>query len=128
MINSGSINDNLHHFGFIPDDEDDNAKAGGNANGGPNTQLTPTSAPSPLTKGSPTPSTASTDASAGGTAKRKRTLTSDVWQYLDVLGKDVKGKLVSYGAHYKFCKKDLSGKSTNGTGYLLRHVKSCLHK
>jgi hypothetical protein len=33
-----------------------------------------------------------------------------------------------YGARYKFCKKELSGKSTSGTGHLLRHVKSCLRK
>jgi hypothetical protein len=55
-------------------------------------------------------------------------LTSDVWHYLDVLSKDVKGKLVRYGARCKFYKKKLSGKSTSGTGHLLRHVKSCLRK
>jgi hypothetical protein len=70
----------------------------------------------------------STDAGAGGTAKRQRSLTSDVWHYLDALSKDVRGKTVRYGAHCKFYNKELSGKSTSGTGHLLRHVKSCLHK
>jgi hypothetical protein len=51
-----------------------------------------------------------------------------VWHYLDALLKDVGGKLVRYGARCKFCKKELSGKSTSGTGHLLRHVKSCLRK
>jgi hypothetical protein len=80
----------------------------------------------PPAEGSPTSSTASTD--AGCTAKRQRTLTSDVWHYLDALSKDVRGKPVMYGARCKFCKKELSGKSTSGTGHLLRHVKSCLRK
>jgi hypothetical protein len=51
-----------------------------------------------------------------------------VWQYLNTLSKDVEGKLIRYGARCKFCKKELYGKSTSGTGHLLRHVKSCLHK
>jgi hypothetical protein len=45
-----------------------------------------------------------------------------------VLCKDVGGKLVWYGAHCKFCKKELSGKSSSGTGQLIGHVKFCLHK
>jgi hypothetical protein len=57
------------------------------------------------------PSTASTDAGAGGAAKRQRSLTPDVWHYLDALSKDVGGKPVRYDAHCKFCKKELSGKS-----------------
>jgi hypothetical protein len=88
-------------------------------------QPTLTSAPPP-TGGNPTPSTASTD--AGGAAKRQRTLTSDVWHYLDALSKNVRGKPVRYGARCKFCKKELSSKSTSGTGHLLRHVKSYLCK
>jgi hypothetical protein len=51
-----------------------------------------------------------------------------VWHYLDALAKDVRGKPVRYGARCKFYKKELSGKSTSGTGHLLRHVKSCLCK
>jgi hypothetical protein len=82
----------------------------------------------PPTVGSPTLSTASTDVSAGGAAKRQMSLTSDVWQYLDALSKDVGGKLVRYGARCKFCKKELSSKLTTYTGHLLKHVKSCLHK
>jgi hypothetical protein len=82
--------------------------------------------PPPPAGGSPTPSTASTD--AGGTTKRQRTLTSDVWHYLDMLTKDIRGKPIRYGARCRFCKKELSSKSTSGTGHLLRHVKSCLHK
>jgi hypothetical protein len=60
----GSINDDLQHCGFVPDDND--------GDGGPYTQPTTTSAPvpPPPTGGSPTPSTASTDTSAGGAAKR----------------------------------------------------------
>jgi hypothetical protein len=65
MASSGSINDNLHHCGFVLDDENDNAKADGNGNGGPNT---PTSAPPPPIRGSPTPSTVSTNTGAGGAA------------------------------------------------------------
>jgi hypothetical protein len=84
--------------------------------------------PPPPTGGSPTPSTASIDASAGGVAKRQRSLTSDVWHYLDALSKDVRGKPIRYDSHCKFCKKELSGKSTSGTGHLFRHVKSCLCK
>jgi hypothetical protein len=120
----GSINDDLRHCGFVPDDDD------GDGDGGPYTQPTTTSAlaPPPPTGGSPTPSTASTDAGADGAAKRQRSLTSDVWQYLDALSKDVRGKPVRYGARCKFCKKELSGKSTSGTCHLLRHVKSCLRK
>jgi hypothetical protein len=115
----GSINDDLRHCGFVPNDD---AEADGDGDGGPNTQPTLTDAPPPPTGGSPTPSTASTDASAGGAAKRQRSLTSDVWQYLDVLSKDVRGKPV------KFCKNELSGKLSSDTGHLLRHVKSCLRK
>jgi hypothetical protein len=120
----GSINDDLRHCGFVPDDDD------GDGDGGPYTQPTTTSAPAapPPTGGSPTPSTASTDDGAGGAARRQRSLTSDVWQYLDALIKDIGGKPVRYGARCKFCKKGLSGKSTSGTGHLLRHVKSCLRK
>jgi hypothetical protein len=51
-----------------------------------------------------------------------------VWQYLDALSKDIEGKSIRYGARYKFCKKEMSGKSTSGTGHLVRHVKSCLRK
>jgi hypothetical protein len=51
-----------------------------------------------------------------------------VWHYLVALCKDVGGKLVWYGAHCKFCKKELSGKSSSGTGQLIGHVKFCLHK
>jgi hypothetical protein len=122
----GSINDDLRHCVFVPDDDDDD----GDGDGGPYTWSTTTSAPvpPPPTGGSPTPSTASTDAGAGGAAKRQRSLTSDVWHYLDELSKDVRGKPVRYGARCKFCKKELSGKSTSGTGHLLRHVKSCLCK
>jgi hypothetical protein len=121
----GSINGDLHHCGLVPDDdvEDD-----GNVDGGPNTHSTPTSASPPPTRGSPKPSTTSTDAGAGGAVKRQRSLTSDMWQYLDVLSKDVRGKPVRYGARCKFCKKEFSGKSTSGTGHMLRHVKSCLCK
>jgi hypothetical protein len=68
--------------------------------------------PPPPTRGSPTPSTASTDTGAGGAAKRQRSLTSDVWHYLDVLSTDIGGKLIRYGARCKFCKKELPGKST----------------
>jgi hypothetical protein len=123
MVGSrGSINDDLRHCGFVPDDDD--------GDGGPYMQPTTTSAlaPPPPTGGSPTPSTASTDVGAGGAAKRQRSLTSDVWHYLDALIKDVGGKPVRYGARCKFCKKELFGKSTSGTGHLLRHVKSCLRK
>jgi hypothetical protein len=118
----GSINDDLRHCGFVPDDDGD-----GDGDGGPYTQPTTTSAlaPPPPTGGSPMPST---DAGAGGTTKRQRSLTSDVWHYLDALSKDVRGKPVRYGARCKFYKKELSGKSTSGTGHLLRHVKSCLRK
>jgi hypothetical protein len=72
------------------------------------------------------PSATITD--AGGAAKRQRTLTFDVWHYLSALSKDVRGKPIRYGARYKFYKKKLSDKSTSGTGHLLRHVKSYLHK
>jgi hypothetical protein len=51
-----------------------------------------------------------------------------VWQYLDALSKDIEGKSIRYGARYKFCKKEMSGKSTSGIGHLVRHVKSCLRK
>jgi hypothetical protein len=128
MAGSGSINDVLHQCGFVPDNEDDNAEVDSDGDGGPNTQPTPTNAPPPPTKGSPTLSTKSIDAGACGATKRQRTLTSDVWQYLDMLSKDVKGKPVRYGAHHKFYKKELSGKSTSGTGHLFRNVKSCLCK
>jgi hypothetical protein len=129
MPGSRSINDDLHHCGFITDDEYDNVEADGdgigNGDSGPNMQLTPTNVPPP-TRGSPTPSTASTD--AGGTGKRRRMLTSDVWQYFDVLNKDVRGNPVRYGAHCKFCEMLLSSKSSSVTGHLLRHVKSCVRK
>jgi hypothetical protein len=128
MAGSGSINNDLRHCGFIPNDKDDNAEANGDGDGGPNTQPTPSSAPPPPIGGSPMPSTASTDASAGGVVKGQTMLTSDVWQYLGALNKDVRGKPVRYGARCKFCKKGLSGKSTSGTGHLLRHMKSCLCK
>jgi hypothetical protein len=120
----GSINDDLRHCGFVPDDDD------GDGDGGPYTQPTTTSvpAPPPPTKGSPMSSTASTDDGAGGAAKRQRSLTSNVCQYLDALIKDVGGKPVRYDARCKFCKKELSSKLTSGTGHLLRHVKSCLRK
>jgi hypothetical protein len=126
MASSGSINDDLHHCSFVPDDEDDAAQADGDGDGDPNTQPTPTSGTALPTAGSPTPSTASTD--AGGAAKRQRTLTSDVWHYLDALTKDVRGKLIRYGARCKFCKKESSDKSTSGTSHLLGHVKSYLRK
>jgi hypothetical protein len=114
----GSINDDLQHCGFVPDDDN------GNRDGGPCTQLTKASASAPLpsTGGSPTLSTTSTDVGTGGAAKRQRSLTSDVWHYLDALSKDVGGKPVRYGSCCKFCKKELSNKSTSGTGHLLRHV------
>jgi hypothetical protein len=94
----------------------------------PSIQPTPTSAPPPPTVGSPTPSITSTDAGASGVAKWQRSLTSDVCQYLDALSKDIGGKPVRYGPRCKFCKKELSGKSTSGIGHFLRHVKSCLRK
>jgi hypothetical protein len=89
MAGSGSINNDLHHYSFIPDDEDDTVQADGDdtGDGDPNTQPTSTSAPPPL-GGSPTSNTACTN--AGGATKRQRMLTSDVWQYLDALSKDVK--------------------------------------
>jgi hypothetical protein len=123
----GSINDDLRHCGFVPDDDDGDGDGDGDDDGGPSTQPTTTSAPSPPppTGGSPTPST---DTGAGGTAKRQRSLISDLWHYFDALSKDVRGKPVMYGARCKFCKKELSDKSTGGTGHLLRHVKSCLRK
>jgi hypothetical protein len=94
----------------------------------PSIQPTPTSAPPPPIVGSPTPSITSTDAGASGVAKWQRSLTSDVCQYLDALSKDIGGKPVRYGPRCKFCKKELSGKSTSGIGHFLRHVKSCLRK
>jgi hypothetical protein len=78
----------------------------------------------PEAGGSSTLSTASTDAS--GTAKRQ--LTLNVWHYLDALCKDVRSRLVRYGAHCKICRKELCGKSSSGTSQLIRHVKSCLCK
>jgi hypothetical protein len=122
----GSINDDLRHCGFVLDDDDGD----GDGDGSPYTQPTITSAPMPPppTGGSPTSSTTITDAGVGGTAKRQRSLTSYVRHYIDVLSKDVGGKPVRYGARCKFCKKELSGKSTSGTGHLLRHAKSCLRK
>jgi hypothetical protein len=128
MAGSSSINNDLRHYGFVPDDKDDNAEANDDGDGGPNMQPTLSCVPPPPTGGSPMPSTASTNAGAGGVAKRQRMLTSDVWQYLGALNKDVKGKPVRYSAPCKFCKKELFGKSTSGTGHLLRHMKSCLRK
>jgi hypothetical protein len=71
MAGSGSMNDDLHHRGFVLDDEDDVAQANGNGDGDgdPNTQSTLTNVPPP-TGGSPMPSTASTD--VGGATKRER--------------------------------------------------------
>jgi hypothetical protein len=72
----GSINDDLQHCGFVPDDNNGD----GDGDGGPYTQPTTTSAPAPPPPigGSPMLSTASTDAGVGGVAKRQMSLTSDV--------------------------------------------------
>jgi hypothetical protein len=105
------------------DDEDDIGDDGDPLFGGsPGTQPDST----PIGSRSPTPSTASTQPT--GTGKRQRSLTSNVWQYLDPLDKDVNGKTVRYGAKCKFCKKVLNARSSIGTGHLGRHVRSCLRK
>jgi hypothetical protein len=37
MAGSGSINDDLRHCGFVPDDEDHTTQADGDGDGGPDT-------------------------------------------------------------------------------------------
>ena len=68
---------------------------------------------------SPTPTGTSTSSS-------KRPPRSKVWQDFDELTHLVNGKRVRYGATCKYCKVTLSGKSSSGTGHLLRH--NCLAK
>jgi hypothetical protein len=71
---------------------------------------------------SPTPTGTSTTA----TSSSKRPLRSKVWHDFDEPTHLVNGKMVWYGAICKYCKVTLSGKSSSGTGHLLRH--NCLAK
>lgn len=65
-----------------------------------------------------TPGTAST---AAASSSSKRPPRSKVWNDFDELTHLVNGKRVRYGAVCKYCKQTLSGKSSSGTGHLLRH-------
>ena len=66
---------------------------------------------------SPTP----TGTSTAATSSSKRPPRSKVWNDFDELTHIVNGKRVRYGAVCKYCKVTLSGKSSSGTGHLLRH-------
>lgn len=68
--------------------------------------------------GSTSPPEASTDAGAGVSRSKKR---SKCWDDFDELTNIVNGKKVRYGARCKHCKQTLSGRSSSGTGHLLRH-------
>lgn len=59
---------------------------------------------------------------------KKRNSTSKVWDDFDELFNMWNGQNVSYGARYKYCGHEDSGKSSNDTGHLHRHTLICLKK
>ncbi|WVZ56995.1 hypothetical protein U9M48_007443 [Paspalum notatum var. saurae] len=65
--------------------------------------------------------TASTTKSTG----RKRKSTSPVWEDMDEIFETVNGVQVRVAARCHYCKKELSARSSCGTGHLSRHAEKC---
>ena len=70
--------------------------------------------------------TSARSSSTSSGAKRSR--TSEVWQHFDkIIEQGPNRKQVTY-AKCKTCGNKLSGKSSDGTGHLMRHATSCAKK
>ncbi|PVH32353.1 hypothetical protein PAHAL_9G380000 [Panicum hallii] len=68
----------------------------------------------------------STSAVNGSAASRKRRAsTSKDWKDFEEIYEVINGKERRTGAKCRHCKKDFTGKSTYGTGHLIRHVPIC---
>jgi hypothetical protein len=60
--------------------------------------------------------------------KKKRKLTSDMWDDFDEIFKELYGKQVRYDTTCRFYKSQLTAPSIGGTGHLRRHRKACAAK
>ena len=56
---------------------------------------------------------------------RKRKSTSPVWEDMDEIFETVNGVQVRVAARCHYCKKELSARSSGGTGHLSRHAEKC---
>ncbi|CAO2199873.1 unnamed protein product [Urochloa humidicola] len=111
-----SYNQELRDMGLPGDDEDDH-EAGREALFGSSADV-PIDVADAEGGGSGTPSESVSN-------KRTRTPTSKAWLDFDPIYAEVGGKMVRKKAKCKHCKKLLAGRTTIGTGHLLRHIPIC---
>jgi len=127
MAAADSYNNELRSMGFRGDDEDDLAADaaelfGSNAA----TDLDPEGLPQGTPgSGSGTASASTAAATSSGATRKRRASTSKVWKDFDEIYEVIDGKERRTGARCKHCKKNLTGRSTHGTGHLKRHIPIC---
>ncbi|WVZ58765.1 hypothetical protein U9M48_008997 [Paspalum notatum var. saurae] len=122
-----STNHELVLMGVVPNDEDDGDAGRDDLFGEtPDAPIDVGDGPErvqPDANGEPggAAATASTTKSTG----RKRKSTSPVWEDMDEIFETVNGVQVRVAARCHYCKKELSARSSGGTGHLSRHVEKC---
>ena len=120
MAAADSYNNELRSMDFRGDDEDDLSADtaelfGSNAA----IDLDPEGLPQG-TPGSGTGSASTAAATESGATRKRRASTSKVWKDFDEIYEVIDGKERRTSARCKHCKKNLTGKSTYGTGHLNR--------
>ncbi|WVZ83805.1 LOW QUALITY PROTEIN: hypothetical protein U9M48_030905 [Paspalum notatum var. saurae] len=120
-----STNHELMFMGVVPDDEDDGEAGRDDLFGEtPDAPIDVGDGPKRIdANGEPggATATASTTKSTG----RKRKSTSPVWEDMDEIFETVNGVQVRVAARCHYCKKELSARSSGGTGHLPRHAEKC---
>ncbi|WVZ77496.1 hypothetical protein U9M48_025355 [Paspalum notatum var. saurae] len=122
-----STNHELVLMGVVPDDKDDGEAGRDDLFGEtPDAPIDVGDGPErvqPDANGEPggAAATASTTKSTG----RKRKSTSPVWEDMDEIFETVNGVQVRVAARCHYCKKELSARSSGGTGHLSRHAEKC---
>lgn len=127
-----SINDDLRMQGLRGDDESDLEADGRELFGSASVPIevgdgdghvaAPAAVPAP---GAAVPTDVGINDNDGADTKRKRPSTSEAWNDFEKIYEVINGKRVRTGAKCFHCGQVYSGKSTIGTGHLLRHIKSC---
>ena len=126
MAADDSYNNELRSMGFRGDDEDDlSADAAELFGSNAAIDLDPEGLPQGTAAGSGTGSASTAAATESGSTRKRRASTSKVWKDFDEIYEVIDGKERRTGARCKHCKKNLTGKSTHGTGHLKRHIPIC---
>ncbi|KAG2557340.1 hypothetical protein PVAP13_8NG250001 [Panicum virgatum] len=126
MAADDSYNNELRSMGFRGDDEDDLSSDAAELFGSNAAiNLDPEGLPQGTAAGSGTGSASTTAATESGSTRKRRASTSKVWKDFDEIYEVIDGKERRTGARCKHCKKNLTGKSTRGTGHLKRHIPIC---